>query len=50
LDLPDVSALHIKRQTRLEQITARKLLKHRVIVLGVVAGDVPDLKSPKLVV
>ena len=48
-DVPDVSAFDIKRQTHLEEVEMRKLLKHRVIVLHVVAGDVPDLENQILV-
>jgi hypothetical protein len=49
-DLPDVLAFHIKQHTRLDQVTACKFFEHSIIVLGIVAGDVPNLDSPKLVV
>ena len=38
-------ALHIKFSSRLEEETPCKFLKHCVIVLGIVTGDVPDLEN-----
>ena len=49
-DLLDVSAHHIEHGSRLDEITMHKFLKHCVVVLRIVAGDVPDLKNRRLVV
>lgn len=43
--LPDVSAFHIESRARLEEVTLGKFLKHCVIILGVVASDVPNLEK-----
>ena len=42
-DKPNVGVFHIKSGTCLEEIAVHKLLKHCVVVLGIVAGDVANL-------
>lgn len=43
-DKPNLSAFYVESGTRLDLVTSRKLLKHCVIVLRVVTGNVPDLE------
>ena len=48
-DLPDMSTLHVKSGAGLEEVAMRKFLKHGIVVLGVVACDVPNLEKQRLV-
>ena len=43
--LPDVLAFHVEIRTHLEEVTFCKFLKHGVVILGVVTGNVPDLEK-----
>ena len=43
--LPDVLVFHVEIRTRLEEVTVCEFLKHGVVILGVVAGNVPDLEK-----
>ena len=45
-----MSTLHIESESGLEEVTMREFLKHCVVILGVVAGDVPNLEKWRLVI
>ena len=40
---PNMAAFHIESETRLEEVAACELFKHRVVVLGIITSDVADL-------
>jgi hypothetical protein len=42
---PDVAAFHVESGTCLEEVAACELLKHCVIVLGIVTSDVANLEE-----
>ena len=45
VDIPNVLVLDIESEAHLEFIAACEFLKHCIVVLRVVTGDVPDLEN-----
>ena len=44
-----MTTFHVESGASLEEVAMRKFLKHRIIVLGIVACDVPNLEKRRLV-
>ena len=44
-----MSTLHVESGAGLEEVAMRKFLKHGIVVLGVVACDVPNLEKQRSV-
>ena len=40
-----MTTFHVESGAGLEEVAMRKFLKHGIVVLGVVAHDVPDLEK-----